>query len=112
MPPPSPVTITAATNRPPPPARNIRAPRTPEQITAVVEAVAPKPVNVLAVDPSWMTVKALADLGVRRISVGSAMARVAWKAFIGVARQIAEDGSFAGLADAEPFKTLDTLFSE
>jgi 2-methylisocitrate lyase-like PEP mutase family enzyme len=85
--------------------------RTPEQIRAVVEAVAPTPVNVLSADPSWMTVDALRELGVRRISVGSAMARVAWKAFIDVARGIAEDGSFSGLSGAEPFATLDALFA-
>lgn len=84
--------------------------RTPEQIRAVVDAVAPKPVNVLSSDPGWMTVEALAELGVRRISVGSAMARVSWKAFLGVARDIAATGSFASLSDAEPFATMNDLF--
>jgi len=85
--------------------------RTPEQVREVVLAVAPKPVNVLAVDPSWMTVEALADLGVRRISVGSALARTAWGAFLASAKDIASNGSFQSLAHAEPFANLDELFA-
>ncbi|MEO1130921.1 MAG: isocitrate lyase/phosphoenolpyruvate mutase family protein, partial [Planctomycetota bacterium] len=72
---------------------------------------APKPVNVLAVDPTWMTVQALADLGVRRISVGSALARTAWGAFLASARDIASGGSFQSLAQAEPFTNLDAMFA-
>lgn len=84
--------------------------RTPEQVSAVVEAVAPKPVNVIACDPTWMTVERLAELGVRRISVGSAFARVAWHGFMKSARDVAEHGSFASLAHAEPFETFAGLF--
>lgn len=85
--------------------------RTPDQIKQVVSAVAPKPVNVLAVDPTWMTFDALAGLGVRRISVGSALARTAWGAFLASARDIATSGSFHSLARAEPFAKLDEMFS-
>ncbi len=85
--------------------------RTSSQIKRVVSAVAPKPVNVLAVDPTWMTFDALAGLGVRRISVGSALARTAWGAFLASARNIAADGSFHSLARAEPFTKLDEMFS-
>lgn len=85
--------------------------RTPDQITQVVQAVAPKPVNVLAVDPAWMTVETLCDLGVRRISVGSALARTAWGAFLASAKDIATDGSFQSLARAEPFAKLDEMFA-
>ncbi len=85
--------------------------RTPDQIKQVVSAVAPKPVNVLAVDPTWMTFDALADLGVRRISVGSALARTAWGAFLASARDLAISGSFECLARAEPFAKLDEMFS-
>lgn len=84
--------------------------RTPDQVREVVLAVAPRPVNVLAVDPTWMTVEALADLGVRRISVGSALARTAWGAFLASAKDIASSGSFQSLAQAEPFAILDEMF--
>jgi 2-methylisocitrate lyase-like PEP mutase family enzyme len=53
----------------------------------------------------------LAELGVRRISVGSALARVAWGAFKRAARTIAVDGSFDGLGDAAPFAELNRLFA-
>lgn len=82
--------------------------RTASQITAVVEAVAPRPVNVLA--PAAMTVAQLAELGVRRVSIGSALARVAWRAFIDAARRIQQTGALEPLANAEPFATLDALF--
>ncbi|MEP6913656.1 MAG: isocitrate lyase/phosphoenolpyruvate mutase family protein, partial [bacterium] len=70
-------------------------------IRAIVRAVSPKPVNVLVsrANPE-MSVSKLADLGVRRISVGSALALVAWGAFIRAAKSIAETGSFDAFADA------------
>ena len=82
----------------------------PDQITAIVKVVAPKPVNVLMSRPNpTMTVTRLADLGVRRISVGSALARVAWGGFISAAKQLAE-GSFEGFAGAASIKELDQVF--
>jgi 2-methylisocitrate lyase-like PEP mutase family enzyme len=84
--------------------------KTAEQITAIVKAVAPKPVNVLMGGPSQLTVKALGDLGVRRISVGGALARSAWGGFMRAARAIAEHGSFDGFADAAPGAELNKLF--
>ncbi|HEX4899212.1 MAG TPA: isocitrate lyase/phosphoenolpyruvate mutase family protein [Pyrinomonadaceae bacterium] len=82
----------------------------PEQIKAIVKVVAPKPVNVLMSRPNpTMTVTRLADLGVRRISVGSALARVAWGGFIRAAKQLAE-GSFEGFAGAASIKELDQVF--
>ncbi len=88
------------------------APRldTLEEIAAVVGAVAPKPVNVL-VGSHFTTVAALADLGVRRISVGGGLARVAWGAFIEAATEIAESGTFTGLADGIPFAEIDGAFA-
>jgi 2-methylisocitrate lyase-like PEP mutase family enzyme len=85
----------------------------PDEIAAIVEAVAPKPVNVLVsrANPA-LSVARLTDLGVRRISVGSAMARVAWGAFIRAARDIAETGSFDTFAEAAPFNELDGVFSK
>ena len=72
-----------------------------EQVTTVVSAVAPKPVNLLIHAP-FMTVPEAADLGVRRISVGGALARTAWGGFLEAAREIADQGTFTrfvGLPD-------------
>jgi 2-methylisocitrate lyase-like PEP mutase family enzyme len=85
----------------------------PEEIAAIVKAVAPKPVNVLvSSNNSDLSVSQLADLGVRRISVGSALARVAWGAFIRAARSIQKTGAFDSLADAASFAELNELFLE
>src|SRR5262249_31357609 len=75
--------------------------RSMADIAAVVEAVAPKPVNVLA-SSDFTTVEQLAAQGVRRISVGGALARVAWTAFLGAAKEIAEHGTFGALGRAIP----------
>jgi 2-methylisocitrate lyase-like PEP mutase family enzyme len=83
--------------------------KTPEQVTAVVRAVAPKPVNVL-VGGNHTTVVALAQLGVRRISVGGALARTAWGGFMNAASEIAREGTFHGLASAPPFAEVNALF--
>jgi 2-methylisocitrate lyase-like PEP mutase family enzyme len=80
------------------------------QIEAVVRAAAPKPVNLLLGFPSELTVKDIAALGVRRISVGGALARSAWGGFMRSARLIAEQGSFAGFADAAAGTELDRFF--
>ena len=83
----------------------------PEEIAAIVKAVAPKPVNVLVSSNNCdLSVSQLTDLGVRRISVGAALARVAWGAFIRAARSIEETGSFEPLADAVSFAELNDLF--
>ncbi len=83
--------------------------RTREHIGAVVQAVAPKPVNVLVSTP-FTTVAELAALGVRRISVGGALARTAWGGFMSAAREIAERGTFEGLATAARSADLEALF--
>jgi 2-methylisocitrate lyase-like PEP mutase family enzyme len=70
---------------------------TTEQISAVVAAVAPKPVNLLAYGP-FVTVQEAADLGVRRISVGGALAKTAWAGFLAAAAEIANEGTFARFA--------------
>jgi 2-methylisocitrate lyase-like PEP mutase family enzyme len=80
-----------------------------EDIGALVRAVAPKPVNVLVMDPD-MTLSETAELGVRRLSVGGALARVGWAATVAAARSI-KDGSFRSLADALPGKELNGIFS-
>jgi len=85
--------------------------RQPDEIAAIVKAVAPKPVNVLVSAPDAdRSVARLSDLGVRRISVGSALARVAWGAFIRAAQSLAETGTFDGFAGAAPFAALNNLF--
>jgi 2-methylisocitrate lyase-like PEP mutase family enzyme len=86
--------------------------RTPEQIAAVVKAVAPKPVNLLIGWPTDLTVKDVAALGVRRISVGGALARTAWGGFMRAAKQIFEAGSFAAFADAAAGAELNGMFRE
>jgi len=84
--------------------------RTREHIAAVVAAVAPKPVNLLIGWASELTLHDVAAMGVRRVSVGGALARAAWGGFLRAARAIAEDGRFDGLADATPGKELDAFF--
>ncbi len=79
--------------------------RDPADIEAVVEAVAPKPVNVLAGE--FTTVDRLAALGVRRISVGGALARAAWTGFLEAAREVAEHGTFTKLGGAVPFADIN-----
>lgn len=86
--------------------------RTREQITAVVAAVAPKPVNFLIVAPGEFTVKDIAEMGVRRISVGGALARSAWGGFMRVAKQIAEEGRFEALSTAASGKELNEFFAK
>ena len=84
-----------------------------EEIAAVVRAVAPKPVNVLVSGfNAHFSQGQLADLGVRRISVGSGLALAAWGAFIGGAREIATDGNFKKLAGGARFAELNQLFAE
>jgi 2-methylisocitrate lyase-like PEP mutase family enzyme len=84
--------------------------RTREQIAAVVAAVAPKPVNLLVGSTSELTMKDIEALGVRRVSVGGAMARAAWGGFIRAARGIAEEGRFDGFAEAAPGSDLNAFF--
>jgi 2-methylisocitrate lyase-like PEP mutase family enzyme len=84
--------------------------RTKADIAAVVGAVAPKPVNVL-VGGDFTTVAELAAMGVRRISVGGALARTAWTGFIQAATEMARQGTFTGLARAIPFADVNGRFS-
>ena len=86
--------------------------RTAEQITAVVAAVAPKPVNLLVGWASAMTLGDIAALGVRRVSVGGALARSAWGGFMRSAKVIAEEGRFDGFAAAASGDALNTLFRD
>jgi 2-methylisocitrate lyase-like PEP mutase family enzyme len=85
---------------------------TREQIVALVEAVSPKPLNLLVGSASELTVADIAALGVRRISVGGALARSAWGGFMRSAQMLAQQGRFDGFADAASGKDLNALFSE
>lgn len=85
--------------------------RTREQIRAVVTAVAPKPVNVLIGWESDLTVRDLEELGVRRVSVGGALARAAWGGFLRAAHSIAEHGRFDGFSNAASGAALNELFA-
>lgn len=87
--------------------------REPDEIAAIVKAVSPKPVNVLVSASSpVLSVSRLADLGVRRISVGSALARVAWWAFMRAAQSLKETGSFDAFAGAAAFGELNKIMQD
>lgn len=82
------------------------------EIEQIAKVVAPKPVNVLvSTNNCKVTVSQLADLGVRRISVGGALARAAWAGFAQAAKEIHERGSFTAFVDAMPFAELTELFT-
>ena len=83
--------------------------RSPEQISAVVKAVHPKPVNLLLGWPGF-SVSEAADLGVRRISVGGSLARAAWGGFFRAAREIADKGTFTELGSGTPGGELNKMF--
>ncbi|HVZ42608.1 MAG TPA: isocitrate lyase/phosphoenolpyruvate mutase family protein [Ramlibacter sp.] len=83
---------------------------TREQISAVVAAVAPKPVNLLIGSASQLTLEEVKALGVRRVSVGGAMARAAWGGFMRAAKSIAETGRFDEFAHAASGKELNEFF--
>jgi len=80
------------------------------QISAVVAAVAPKPVNLLVGFNADLTMEKIAALGVRRVSVGGALARAAWGGFMRAAKLIKEEGKFDGFADAASGSGLNTIF--
>jgi 2-methylisocitrate lyase-like PEP mutase family enzyme len=83
--------------------------KTREQISAVVKAVHPKPVNLL-IGASGLSVAEAAELGVRRISVGGSLARNAWAGFMRAAKEIAEQGTFTELANGYPGAELNKMF--
>jgi 2-methylisocitrate lyase-like PEP mutase family enzyme len=85
-------------------------PRRRGEIEAIVKAAAPKPVNVLVSAPSEFTLADLAAMGVRRISVGGALARAAWGAFMRAAEDL-KAGRFDGLAGAASHADLDRFFA-
>jgi 2-methylisocitrate lyase-like PEP mutase family enzyme len=83
--------------------------KTKEDIVAVVKAVAPKPVNLLIGGPG-LSLQEVADLGVRRISVGGSLARMAWVGFMKAAKEMAEKGTFAEFANGYSGGELNKMF--
>jgi 2-methylisocitrate lyase-like PEP mutase family enzyme len=83
--------------------------KTKEEITAVVKAVHPKPVNLL-IGGSGLSLKEAADLGVRRISVGGSLACAAWAGFMKAAREMAEQGTFTELTHGYSGRELNKMF--
>lgn len=85
--------------------------RKPEEIKALVEAVRPKPFNLLVVSDIGLGVEDIATLGVRRISVGGALALAAWTGFMRAAQTLKSEGSFAGLADLAPYVDINDFLA-
>lgn len=81
-----------------------------EEMQAIVSAVAPKPVNIIMSSALGLRVSDLAEMGVRRISVGSSLARSAWTGFIRAANEIAHNGSFETFRELTPFHELNSFF--
>jgi 2-methylisocitrate lyase-like PEP mutase family enzyme len=86
-------------------------PRKPEEIKALVEAVHPKPLNLLVVSDIGLGVDDIAALGVRRISVGGAFALAGWAAFMRAAQAVKMSGSFSGLANIASYPEINELFA-
>jgi 2-methylisocitrate lyase-like PEP mutase family enzyme len=87
-------------------------PKTPEQIATIVAAAGGKPVNQLIYGDFGLSVSDIAGLGARRISIGGALARAAWAAFIEATRLIKEEGSFKGFAGNGPSSPLNPFFRD
>jgi 2-methylisocitrate lyase-like PEP mutase family enzyme len=83
----------------------------PAEIKSLVEAVRPKPFNLLVVRDSGLSVADIAALGVRRITVGPALALAAWTGFTRAAQVLKSEGSFAGLAQLVPYPEINGFFT-
>jgi 2-methylisocitrate lyase-like PEP mutase family enzyme len=86
-------------------------PQTAEEIKALVDAVRPKPFNLLVVRDSGLRVPDIAALGVRRISIGGALALSAWAGFMRAAQILNSEGSFAGFAGMAPYADVNGFFA-
>ena len=86
-------------------------PHDPAAIKALVEAVRPKPINLLVSRDSGLSVADISALGVRRISVGGALALAAWTGFTRAAQLLKSEGSFAGLANVVPYGDINGFFT-
>ena len=83
-----------------------------DEIKAIVSEVAPKPVNILISRNIGLRLADLAEIGVRRISVGSSLARVAWSGFMRAAQMIAKEGSFSCFDGLVPFAEINNFFQD
>lgn len=83
-----------------------------EEIKTIVAAVSPKPVNILMSSNTGLRIADLAEMGVRRVSVGSSLARAAWTGFLRAAKSIAEQGTFEGFDGLVPYAELNGFFRE
>ena len=83
----------------------------PEEIKALVEAVRPRPFNLLVAHDLGLGVGDIAALGVRRVSVGGALALAAWGGFMRAAQALKSDGSFAGLAGLAPYSDINDFLA-
>jgi len=88
----------------------VPGPHDPTTIKALVDAVSPKPINVLVVRDSGLSVADVAALGVRRISVGGALALAAWTGFTRAAQKLKSEGSFAGFASLVSYADINGFF--
>ncbi len=86
-------------------------PHEADEIKALVEAVRPKPLNLLVVRDIGLGVSDIAALGVRRISVGGALALAAWTGFVRAAQTLKSEGRFAGFGDLTPYADINGLFA-
>ena len=84
----------------------------PEEIKALVEAVKPRPFNLLVVRDIGLRVDDFGELGVRRISVGGALALAAWGGFMRAAKSLRSEGSFAGFSEVAPYPEVNDLLSQ
>ena len=86
-------------------------PHAPAEVEALVAAVAPKPLNLLVVRDVGLRVEDIAALGVRRISVGGALALAAWTGFMRAAQTLKSEGNFDGLANLVPYADINSLYA-
>ena len=86
--------------------------RKPKEIKVLVDAIQPRPFNLLVVSDIGLRVDDLAALGVRRISIGGAFALAAWSGFIQAAETLKSEGSFAGLANVTPYPVINNFLTE
>lgn len=86
--------------------------KTKEEIEIVVQAVAPKPLNVvMGLGNSPLRLQDLAELGVKRVSLGSSLARAAFGAFYNACKDIRDKGDFSFSADAIPYSAINAMFN-
>jgi len=81
-----------------------------EEIKTLVNEVTPRPVNLLVGRNTGLKVADFAELGVRRLSVGSSLARAAWTGFMRAAELISKEGSFRGFDSTVPYADINKLF--